>query len=107
MSFYLSVDLGTTGCRSILFNERLEQLASAYEEYGLITPKEKYVEQDAELWWKLTKKTLICALKKADISPKEVRGISISSQGITVVPVDKDINALSNAISWLDVTVLG
>lgn len=102
VSFYLSVDLGTTGCRSILFNERLELLASAYEEYGLITPREKYVEQDAELWWELTKKTLNCALKKANTSPKEVKGISISSQGITIVPVDKDINALSNAISWLD-----
>ena len=57
MAIYLAIDLGTTGCRSILFDQSLRQLTVAYEEYGLITPKEKWTEQDAELWWQLTKKT--------------------------------------------------
>ena len=102
MSIYLSVDLGTTGCRSILFNDKLETVGSAYLEYGLITPREKWVEQDAELWWRLTKETIVLATRDAGISPSEVTAISVSSQGITAVAVDRDINALGNAISWLD-----
>ncbi len=35
MALYLAVDLGTTGCRSILFNERLNLVSSSYVEYGL------------------------------------------------------------------------
>ena len=102
MSFYLAVDLGTTGCRSIIFDSKLKQIAWAYEEYGLITPKEKWVEQDAELWWQLTKSTAKSAIAKAGIPGSEIKGISISSQGITLVPVDKNIKPLCNAISWLD-----
>lgn len=102
MAIYLSVDLGTTGCRSILFDSALNQLAESYEEYGLITPKEGYVEQDAELWWKLTLKTAKAVIEKSGADPKEIRGISISSHGLTLVPVDQDLTPLCNAISWLD-----
>lgn len=99
---YLAVDLGTTGCRSAVFDENFNILAYDYEEYGLITPKENYVEQDAELWWKLTLKTAKEAIEKCGISAESIKSISISSQGITIVPVDEKINPLSNALSWLD-----
>ncbi len=102
MAYYLAIDLGTTGCRSILFDEQLNDLAQSYEEYGLITPSPSFVEQDAELWWTLTKKTMKGAMEKAGIRGEEIDGVSISSQGITVVPVDEDFNALCNAQSWLD-----
>ena len=102
MATYLAIDLGTTGCRSILFDQSLRQLAVAYQEYGLITPKEKWTEQDAELWWELTKKTAKEAIAAAGISGKDIRSISISSQGITIVPVDEKLNPLCNALSWLD-----
>ena len=102
MSIYLAVDLGTTGCRSILFDKNLDCISSDYEEYGLITPKEKWTEQDANLWWELTLKTAANAIKKGNINPKDIDAVSVSSQGITLVPVDKDFTPLCNAISWLD-----
>ena len=102
MSIYLAIDLGTTGCRSILFDTKLRQLGAAYEEYGLITPRENWVEQDAELWWELTLRTAEKAIAQAGIDAKTIDGISISSQGITIVPVDEDWKPLCNAISWLD-----
>lgn len=103
MAVYLAIDLGTTGCRSILFDERLRQLADCYQEYGLITPREGWVEQDANLWWKLTMETAKGAMAKAGIPGNEIRGISVSSQGITLVPVDEELRPLYHAISWLDV----
>ena len=103
MSYYLAIDLGTTGCRSILFDSALHQVCDAYEEYGLITPKEKWTEQDAELWWTLTLRTAKEVIRKSGIPGHQISGISISSQGITIVPVDKNLNPLCNAISWLDV----
>ena len=102
MALYLAVDLGTTGCRSILFDEALSVVSSAYEEYGLITPREGWVEQDAELWWTLTLKTAKAAIEKGAVDPLDICGISVSSQGITVVPVDKEFKPLRNAQTWLD-----
>ena len=103
MNLYLAIDLGTTGCRSIIFNSSMEELAESYREYGLITPQDNYVEQDANLWWSLTLETAKDAIQKAEVSKGDIKGISVSSQGITLVPVDEQINPLCNAISWLDV----
>ena len=102
MSIYLAIDLGTTGCRSILFDESLREIGSAYEEYELITPDAKSVEQDWALWWTLTLRTAKKAIAESRIDPLSVKGISVSSQGITVVPVDRELNPLCNALTWLD-----
>lgn len=103
MSIYLAIDLGTTGCRSILFNEALQELGSSYEEYGLITPEVGWVEQSAESWWELTLRTAKEAIARSGIDSTEICGISVSSQGISIVPVDQFLTPLCNAISWLDV----
>lgn len=102
MAYYLAIDLGTTGCRSILLDQTLKIVGEDYQEYGLITPYEKWVEQDAELWWEMTVQTVKAAIGKSHITGKEIRGIGISSQGITIVPVDEQGMPLCNAISWLD-----
>ena len=103
MPYYLATDLGTTGCRSIIFDERLELLASSYEEYPLYAEGEGVVEQDAMDYWRLTLKTAEDAIKKSGISPLDVRSIGVSSQGITLIPVDKSITPIRRAMSWLDV----
>ena len=102
MSAYLAVDLGTTGCRSIVFDESLNVLGASYEEYGLFSLENGWVEQDARLWWEMTLRTAKRAIADCGISPQKIKGISISSQGITIVPVDDKLEPLSNAISWLD-----
>lgn len=103
MAVYLAIDLGTTGCRSILFDSGLHQIADSYQEYGLMTPREKWAEQDASLWWELSLATMKNVIAAAGIPGSEIRGISVSSQSITIVPVDQDWNPLHNALSWLDV----
>ena len=98
---YLAIDLGTTGCRSIVFDGELYEISSSYEEYPLIT-KNEFVEQNADLWWELTLKTAKAAISNSNISAEEIDGISVSSQGISVVPDDEKCIPLCNAISWLD-----
>jgi len=103
MPLYLAIDLGTTGCRSIVLNEKLRPLGECYREYGLILGAEGCVEQDAELWWTLTKETARGAIAAAKVKGADIRALSISSQGITIVPVAKDFTPLFHALSWLDV----
>ena len=103
MPAYLAIDLGTTGCRSILFDGTLNVLGSAYEEYGRITGDGGAVEQDAALWWEMTLRTAKKAMASVGTDPRDIKGISVSSQGITVVPVDEKIEPLCNALSWLDI----
>ena len=60
---------------------------------------ECWVEQDADLWWALTLRTAKKAIQQANLDPAKIRSICVSSQGITVVPVDTELKPLCNAIS--------
>ena len=102
MSAYLAIDLGTTGCRCIVFDQMLNAIGTAYEEYSLITSENGWIEQDAALWWTMTLRTAKKAITDSGINPCCIKGISISSQGITIVPVNAKLEPLDNAISWLD-----
>lgn len=98
----LGVDLGTTGCRSILFTSRLQTLGVSYYEYPLLTGDHGEIEQDAGKWWQLVQRTAREVVTQSNVNPATVRAISVSSQGISFVPVDQAGDPLCNAVSWLD-----
>lgn len=93
---YIGIDLGTTACKAARFDEAGREVARFHREYGLIT-ENGFVEQDAALWWALVLEALRA------VGAPGVRGISISTQGVALVPVDEMGTPLCNAISWLDV----
>ena len=41
-------------------------------------------------------------IKKSTVAGEEINSISISSQGITIVPVNQKLEPLCNALTWLD-----
>lgn len=92
---YIGIDLGTTACKAARFDENGVAQASYHKEYGLIC-RDGLVEQDAENWYQLVLEALTA------VAAPTVRGISISTQGIALVPVDREGMPLMNAISWLD-----
>lgn len=100
--YLLGIDLGTTGCKSILFNQKVEIVSEAYIEYPVIRTAEGWIEQDADLWWELVKNVVREVVSKPGIDSKDIAALSISSQGISFVPVDRNGDTVGNAISWLD-----
>ena len=44
----IGLDVGTTGCKVILFDEAGQILAQASREYSILTPESNCAEQDAE-----------------------------------------------------------
>jgi len=100
--FLLSIDVGTTGGRAIIFDTRGNIIGSAYKEYLCFYPTPTTVEQDAITWWEATKSTVNDALEKAKIDPSTIAGLSVTNQRETIVPVDKNGEPLSRAIVWQD-----
>jgi len=98
----LGIDLGTTGCKAAVYSVTGELLGENYLECPLVKPSPGVVEQDAALWWDLTREAIRQALCAANVDGHTVRALSVSSQGISFVPVDESGRPLSNAISWLD-----
>lgn len=97
--YYIAIDLGTTGLKCVAFDDKGCEIASFNEEYPLIFVGH-YVEQDANLWWENCKKAVKQLVTSTGIS--EIDAISISTQSISIVPVDKYGNTLYNSINWLD-----
>ena len=103
MKYLLGIDVGTTGTKTLLFSEKGELLGHAYQGYDLITPQVGWSEQKATDWWDAIVKTVneVIAAAGEDVG-KNVAGISLSLQGGTFVPVDKDFCPLTNARVWND-----
>ncbi|MDW7658865.1 MAG: FGGY family carbohydrate kinase [Bacillota bacterium] len=99
----IGIDLGTTGCKCVACAGVGSVLGERYFEYDLIHTPEGWILQDAEQWWQL-----VCQAIKETVhvigpeAARDIQGMSISSQGIAVVPVDRAGNVLDRAISWLD-----
>ncbi|MFX1315678.1 MAG: FGGY family carbohydrate kinase, partial [Promethearchaeota archaeon] len=49
--FVAALDLGTTGCRTYIFDLAGTIIASDYQEWNSFYPSPSYVEQDANIWW--------------------------------------------------------
>lgn len=102
ISFYLGIDVGTTGTKAALFSQNGQLVGHSYCEYPKYTPDIGCSEQDAEDWWQALVKTVrhLCPDKQ---TAERVRAISMSTQGGTIVPVDREGKALRKAIVWDDI----
>lgn len=105
-SYLLGIDVGTTGAKALLFADDGEIVASAYRGYPLITPGVGMSEQKATDWTD----AVVEIVREVCASPEyaqNVRGISLSTQGGTIVPVDEHFVPLANAIVWSDARCAG
>ena len=100
--FILSIDVGTTGGRSIIFDQKGKAVASAYQEYTSYFPTPSEVEQNADDWWLVTKNTIQQAMKSGKIESSKITGVSVTNQRETIVPVNEKGEPLSRAIVWQD-----
>lgn len=102
MALLLGVDLGTSGCKAVLFDEKGKVLASALSEYGMRSPQPGWGEQDADEWWSATCKAIRAALSASERQAHEIAGVGLSAQGAAVLPVDQSGTPLRPAILYLD-----
>ena len=100
--FVAALDLGTTGCRTYIFNLVGTIIASDYQEWESFYPSPSSVEQDANIWWNSLKITIENAIKKSGIDKTEIVSLSVTNQRETIVPVDRRGNPLHNALVWQD-----
>ncbi len=96
----IGLDIGTTGCKAILFDEEGRILSQAAREYTILTPRPNWAEQDAEHVWALAWEALKEAVAGNPGEPPQAMALSV--QGEAVIPVDRDGRALRHAILGMD-----
>ncbi len=96
----IGLDIGTTGCKAIVFGREWEILGRAAREYPVLTPRADWAEQDAEQVWQLALEALAQAVDQARADPPCAMALSV--QGEAVIPVDKAGRPIHKAILGMD-----
>ena len=103
MTYVLAIDQGTTSTRAIVFDEAMNVVASAQEEFTQHFPQSGWVEHDPNDLWTTTTATCLKAVEAAKIPANQIAAIGITNQRETVVVWDKQTGEpIHNAIVWQD-----
>ena len=103
MSFVLAIDQGTTSSRAILFRADISIAATAQQEFPQHFPASGWLEHEPEDIWSSTISTCREAVKKANVSAKDIAAIGITNQRETTVVWDRATgSAVHRAIVWQD-----
>jgi len=96
----LGLDIGTTGCKAILFDADGMLLAKAWREYRVDFPHPQWAEQDLENVWRLAQDAIREVIAAAHVT--EIAAIGLSVHGEAVTPVDERGRSLRPTILGMD-----
>ncbi|MEG1426140.1 MAG: xylulokinase [Oscillospiraceae bacterium] len=100
MKYIIGIDLGTSGTKTVLFDEYGAVVSSKTVEYPMYQEKNGWAEQDPMDWWNAAKETLKAVT--ATVNPKDIAGLGIAGQMHGLVMLDKEGRVLRNSIIWCD-----
>ncbi|MEZ5930754.1 MAG: xylulokinase [Alphaproteobacteria bacterium] len=95
----VGLDVGTSGVKAVLVAPNGRVLASAVEEYPLLTPKPGWTEQRPEDWWAASRKVLKALAAKA---PGRIEAIGLTGQMHGAVFLDAAGEPIRPALLWND-----
>ncbi len=100
MRYIMGVDIGTSGLKCILIDEKGSVVTSVTENYPLYSPKPGWSEQNPSDWWEAAGK----AMRKASgsVDKRDIIALGFSGQMHGLVALDKDDNVIRPAILWND-----
>ena len=100
--YLVGSDVGTGGTKSVVIDTEGNILGQHFIEYPLITNNLGYAEHDPEWYWNAVADTISKAITDSKVSPKDIKGVSISALSPACILVDKDLQPLQLAHIWMD-----
>ncbi len=98
----LSVDLGTTSMKTVLYSSELKTLYGVQKFYRTNHTEDNGAEQDPQMWWKLLCESTTEIFAESDFNSSDIAAVGIDTMSSAVVALDKSGNPLHPAMLWLD-----
>jgi xylulokinase len=99
--YVIGIDIGTSGCKTLIIDHEGHVVRRAVEEYPLSTPRPGWSEQEPEHWWQAVLSTLKRVIN--GFQPvNDIKGIGLSGQMHGLVALDGNDQVLRPAILWND-----
>ena len=102
MGYLIGIDIGTSGAKTLLCDDRGAILASDTEAYPISSPKPLWSEQNPEDWWQAAVRSVRRVLRKAKVKGGDVQGVGLSGQMHGAVFLGASNRVLRPAILWND-----
>ncbi len=100
--YILAIDLGTSGPKTALFSTQGELIGSEFEETKVMLLPGGGAEQSPDEWWNTIETAAKRLLAKGLVPNDQIVAVASTAQWSGTVVVDRDGNALGNAINWMD-----
>lgn len=101
MRLILTFDVGTTAIKGCAFTDTFELFASFNREYQLETPAPHLVQMRPQRYWEAIRQGIQAWIAQG-LDPAHVAMIAFTTQGETLIPVDRAGEPLTDAVVWLD-----
>jgi xylulokinase len=98
----LAIDLGTTGVKVAVVDDRAAVLAGAGEVLPLIHTRDGGVEQDVENWWQAIGRCARRAIDQTGLQRSDITLVAVTSQYTSTIAVADDGRPVAHAIMWMD-----
>ncbi len=102
MAYFIGVDIGTSGTKTVLFDGMGKVIASATVEYPLYQPQNGYAEQMPQDWDNAVMQTLAAVMQQSGVDKDAVKGIGLSGQMHGLVMLDENNAVIRPSIIWCD-----
>ncbi len=102
MQYFIGIDSSTTATKALLMDETGQVIGVASSEYGFETPKPLWSQQEPDLWWQATIKSLSQVIKESGVAAADIKGVGLTGQMHGLVLLDKEGKVLRPAILWND-----
>ncbi|MFK7866735.1 MAG: glycerol kinase GlpK [Alphaproteobacteria bacterium] len=101
--YILAIDQGTTSSRALLFDDQMQLVGSAQQEFKQYFPQSGWVEHDPDDLLSSTIQTCKQAIQKYDIKPHHIKAIGITNQRETTLIWDRHTGKpIHRALVWQD-----
>ena len=96
----MGLDVGTTGCKALVFSPEGRVISYGYREYPLVHPRPGWSELDPVVLWRSIWDVIAESVE--DAGPDRVTALCVSVQGEAVIPVASNGQALCNFVVTFD-----
>ncbi|MCL2124751.1 MAG: xylulokinase [Oscillospiraceae bacterium] len=102
MKYLLGIDIGTSGTKTVLFDESGIPQAKTTIEYPMRQPRNGWAEQDPDDWWNAVASGIKAVLAAEPHIAEDIAAIGLSGQMHGLVMLDKHGKVLRPSIIWCD-----
>ncbi|MEM2561979.1 MAG: FGGY family carbohydrate kinase [Candidatus Bathyarchaeia archaeon] len=102
--YLMGIDVGSTVCKAAIYDADGSLISIASKEYEnlFFSPQEEWCEYNPENLWNIVCECIRKSIQVAKVNPEDIKALSVSVSGESIIPLGRDGRPAYNGINWTD-----